>query len=401
MADVNKSIEISYRADLKQLLANLKQMPNMTEKQAKEMVQGLQKQLRQAEKAADRAGKNTAKSFKRMETAAKRTTINARSLRREFANIDRLTSEASEGLGLISPALGDAAMQASVAASGVESLGRALMVTNPLFIIGAVVVGGLIAAFSASSKQAEALAKSEERLAETLKNSSKEFENLKRAAIDADAGFGALISDTNDLRNELLLMQGQISELELQSLQNLQDIYTFEQQLRANADARLKIENDSLKNIHERRQAIKEEIKLLEESRSFFSFNVDINKKQNALKRQSVELGLQERDIETGIGKLRSTQQEDIARSIEERTKVVEALQAEREKQEAIRKAEERRRKAAKAAAEAEKERLAILKEQEAVFNKINDSLKASQANQESAKTELLPAVLSFVFVLS
>ena len=173
MADVNKSIEISYRADLKQLLANLKQMPNMTEKQAKEMVQGLQKQLRQAEKAADRAGKNTAKSFKRMETAAKRTTINARSLRREFANIDRLTSEASEGLGLISPALGDAAMQASVAASGVESLGRALMVTNPLFIIGAVVVGGLIAAFSASSKQAEALAKSEERLAETLKNSSK------------------------------------------------------------------------------------------------------------------------------------------------------------------------------------------------------------------------------------
>ena len=390
MADVNKSIEISYRADLKQLLANLKQMPNMTEKQAKEMVQGLQKQLRQAEKAADRAGKNTAKSFKRMETAAKRTTINARSLRREFANIDRLTSEASEGLGLISPALGDAAMQASVAASGVESLGRALMVTNPLFIIGAVVVGGLIAAFSASSKQAEALAKSEERLAETLKNSSKEFENLKRAAIDADAGFGTLISDTNDLRNELLLMQGQISELELQSLQNLQDIYTFEQQLRANADARLKIENDSLKNIQDRRQAIKDEIKLLEESRSFFSFNVDINKKQNALKRESVELGLQERDIETGIGKLKSTQQEDIARSIEERTKVVEALQEEREKQEAIRKAEERRRKAAKAAAEAEKERLAILKEQEKVFDKINDSLKASQASQESAKTELL-----------
>ena len=390
MADVNKSIEISYRADLKQLLANLKQMPNMTEKQAKEMVQGLQKQLRQAEKAADKAGKNTAKSFKRMETAAKRTTINARSLRREFANIDRLTSEASEGLGLISPALGDAAMQASVAASGVESLGRALMVTNPLFIIGAVVVGGLIAAFSASSKQAEALAKSEERLAETLKNSSKEFENLKKAAIDADAGFGALISDTNDLRNELLLMQGQISELELQSLQNLQDIFAFEQQLKSNADARLKIENDSLKNIHERRQAIKEEIKLLEESRSFFSFNVDINKKQNALKRQSVELGLQEKDIETGIGKLRSTQQEDIANAVAERTKVVEALQAEREKQEAIKKAEERRRAAAKAAAEAEKERLAILKEQEKVFNKINDSLKASQASQESAKTELL-----------
>lgn len=390
MADVNKSIEISYRADLKQLLANLKQMPNMTEKQAKEMVQGLQKQLRQAEKAADRAGKNTAKSFKRMETAAKRTTVNARSLRREFANIDRLTSEASQGLGLISPALGDAAMQASVAASGIESVGRALMVSNPLFILGAVVVGGLIAAFTSNAKQAEALAESEERLAKTLQDSAKEFENLKKAAIDADAGFGALISDTNDLRNELLLMQGQINELELQSLQNLQDIFAFEQQLRANADARLKIENDSLKNIHDRRQAIKEEIKLLEESRSFFSFNVDINKKQNALKKQSLELALQEKDIETGIGKLRSTQQEDIARSVEERTKVVEALQEERERQAAIKEQEERRRKAAKAAADAEKERLAILKEQEAIYNKINDSLKASQKSQEKGKTELL-----------
>lgn len=390
MADVNKSIEISYRADLKQLLANLKQMPNMTEKQAKEMVQGLQKQLRQAEKAADRAGKNTAKSFKRMETAAKRTTVNARSLRREFANIDRLTSEASQGLGLISPALGDAAMQASVAASGIESVGRALMVSNPLFILGAVVVGGLIAAFTSNAKQAEALAESEERLAKTLQDSAKEFENLKKAAIDADAGFGALISDTNDLRNELLLMQGQINELELQSLQNLQDIFAFEQQLRANADARLKIENDSLKNIHDRRQAIKEEIKLLEESRSFFSFNVDINKKQNALKKQSLELALQEKDIETGIGKLRSTQQEDIARSVEERTKVIEALQEERERQAAIKEQEERRRKAAKAAADAEKERLAILKEQEAIYNKINDSLKASQKSQEKGKTELL-----------
>lgn len=390
MADVNKSIEISYRADLKQLLANLKQMPNMTEKQAKEMVQGLQKQLRQAEKAASKASTSTQNSFKRMSTAAKSTTVNARQLRREFANIDRLTSEASQGLSLISPALGDAAMQASVAASGVESLGRALSVSNPLFIVGAVVVGGLIAAFTANAKQAEALAESEERLTQTLQDSIKEFENLKKAAMDADAGFGALISDTNDLRNELLLMQGQINELELQSLQNLQDIFAFEQQLKDNADARLKIENDSLKNIHDRRQAIKEEIKLLEESRSYFSFNVDINRKQNALKRQSLELALQEKEIETGIGKLRSTQQEDIARAVEERTKVVEALQEERERQAAIREQEERRRKAAKAAADAERERLAILKEQEAIYNKINDSLKASQSNQEKAKNDLL-----------
>jgi len=65
-------------------------------------------------------------------------------------------------------------------------------------------------------------------------------------------------------------------------------------------------------------------------------------------------------------------------------------LQEERERQAAIREQEERRRKAAKAAADAERERLAILKEQEAIFNKINDGLKASQSNQEKAKNDLL-----------
>lgn len=50
MADVNKSIEISYKADLKQLLANLKQMPGMTEKQAKEMVQQADNKFKQEQR---------------------------------------------------------------------------------------------------------------------------------------------------------------------------------------------------------------------------------------------------------------------------------------------------------------------------------------------------------------
>ena len=57
MADVNKSIEISYRADLKQLLNELKKMPGMSEQEAKKMVSQLDRQLKQAEKAAQRTGK--------------------------------------------------------------------------------------------------------------------------------------------------------------------------------------------------------------------------------------------------------------------------------------------------------------------------------------------------------
>ena len=47
MADFNKSVEIQYRADLKQLLQQLKKMPSVTAQEAKAMVSGLNKQLRQ------------------------------------------------------------------------------------------------------------------------------------------------------------------------------------------------------------------------------------------------------------------------------------------------------------------------------------------------------------------
>jgi hypothetical protein len=44
MAEVEKSISISYKADLKDLVAKLKQMPNVTDQEAKKMVAALDSQ---------------------------------------------------------------------------------------------------------------------------------------------------------------------------------------------------------------------------------------------------------------------------------------------------------------------------------------------------------------------
>lgn len=390
MADVNKSIEISYRADLKQLLANLKQMPNMTEKQAKEMVQGLQKQLRQAEKAADSASKNTAKSFKRMETAAKQTTVNARSLRREFANIDRLTSEASQGLSLISPALGDAAMQASIAASGVESLGRALMVSNPLFIIGAVVVGGLIAAFMHADEQAKALAESEKRLNDALAESEKRFEKLVDTLSQVDEKIQDFKQSTIDLENELLLSKGKISEFEFQSLQNAQKLAEFEKQIRKVGADRVLIMQKQSDEYTKRIELLKEEQKLLEESKSTFFDNSKINEKIEEIRHQIIDEWYAQVKLQEKIKRDESNINQTIGNQIVIRRDILKEIAKQNEQQRLTRENEERRRKAAKASADAERERLAILKEQEAIYNKINDSLKASQNNQEKAKNDLL-----------
>ena len=60
MADVNKTIEISYQANIGALERALKRIPGITEDQMKKAVNEIEKELKQATKAADK----TAKSFK-------------------------------------------------------------------------------------------------------------------------------------------------------------------------------------------------------------------------------------------------------------------------------------------------------------------------------------------------
>jgi hypothetical protein len=384
MADVNKSIEISYRADVKQLEKTLRESGKLSEQQIKEMIGGLNKQLRQTEKAAKQAATGTQKAMKQIDAAAKQSTINARSLRREFANIDRLTSEASQGLALFSPALGDAAMQASVAASGVESLGRALSVSNPLFIIGAVVVGGLIAAFTHAEEQAKMLKESEERLNQELEKSQKEFENLAKSVVEADRQMGSFITSTNQLRNDLLVARGEISQVELQSIQNAQDLYDFEQQLKNTAQDKLNILHEQSKNYTSQEHAVRNEIKLLEDSKSLIFSNAKINKQILDLKTKERELMKASGNVNLEIYEHERDIREEITRQVRERKAVLDAMQEQREEEERIRKAEERRRKAQERAREAEKQRQDDLKRLGELQKLLDDAVKSEEMSVKS-----------------
>lgn len=384
MADVNKSIEISYRADVKQLEKTLRESGKLSEQQIKEMIGGLNKQLRQTEKAAQQAATGTQKAMKQIDAAAKQSTINARSLRREFANIDRLTSEASQGLALFSPALGDAAMQASVAASGVESLGRALSVSNPLFIIGAVVVGGLITAFTHAEEQAKMLKESEERLNQELEKSQKEFENLAKSVVEADRQMGSFITSTNQLRNDLLVARGDISQVELQSIQNAQDLYDFEQQLKNTAEDKLNILRQQEKNYENQQAAIQAEINLLENSKSLIFSNAEINEEILRLKKQMRPVMVANANATTEIYEHERDTREEIRRQVRERKAVLDAMQEQREEEERIRKAEERRRKAQERARKAEKERQDDLKRLGELQKLLDDAAKSEEMSIKS-----------------
>ena len=64
MADVNKSVEITLRANLKQLESSLKDIPNMTKKEAKAMSRALASEFNKAQKAAKKASEESKKSAK-------------------------------------------------------------------------------------------------------------------------------------------------------------------------------------------------------------------------------------------------------------------------------------------------------------------------------------------------
>ena len=158
MADVSKSVEISYRADIKQLLESLKTIPGLTEKEAKSMVRGLDRQLKMASRSAQLAGSRSAAGMRQFGVSAKRAKSEVMKLRRESANLDRLTGELAAGLGELSPAAGEFASKASMIGGSLEAVFRALTLTNPWLIIAAATVAALGAtyyAFSLEAKEAE------------------------------------------------------------------------------------------------------------------------------------------------------------------------------------------------------------------------------------------------------
>ena len=231
MADFNNTVSISYRADIKDLLAQLKKMPNISEEEARKMVKGIDRQFKQMEKSYQKAAKNGVASMNRVIKSQKAATLSARSLRKEAANLDRLTGELSVGLGLVNDDMAMIAQTASAAASGAEGLARAMMAMNPvgLALIGTITaIGGAYLLFSHNTDK---LDEATQKFQATLQNNAKEMERLEQIADKASQSFGTITSSTNNLRNEILVLRGELSEVDLAEMGIEQKVFETVQKL--------------------------------------------------------------------------------------------------------------------------------------------------------------------------
>ena len=73
MSDVNKSIRISYRADVQNLVNGLKKVGNLSEKESKRLVKELDKAYTKASKASEKSAKKQERALKKVSAQAKKT----------------------------------------------------------------------------------------------------------------------------------------------------------------------------------------------------------------------------------------------------------------------------------------------------------------------------------------
>jgi len=221
MSEEKRSINIAYKADLKDLINKLKQMPNVTEQEARKMVSALDRQLKQAEKAAKKSADASAKAAKNAAAAARRGAREfdemadaARRAEQRLEQVGEASGDIDRGFSSVGLALRGVNPQLAEAADGIadmfavtEGLTMSFAALNPLVIAGGIAIGALTLGYVAHQAELE-----------KVKEQTLALRDAEKALIDSqNEQENNLIDAASKLREQRLeyqLLTGQISEYE-------------------------------------------------------------------------------------------------------------------------------------------------------------------------------------------
>ena len=207
MADVNKTIEISMKADIKQMLQQLKKIPGMTKEEAKKMVSGFQKELKQAQSAAKKAAQVNERAMKKMGRSFDHAKNKARELRKQSREVGGAFGAMEDVVSEVNPELAGMAMTLGTVGSAARTVSRTIATGNPYIIAAVVAITAAIAAYTAfTSSQREA-----ERQQKLFNEAMQETD--KRFSTQADIIRG-ITSDYNKAQRELMVFQGQMTQVQ-------------------------------------------------------------------------------------------------------------------------------------------------------------------------------------------
>lgn len=222
MAEQKKSIEISYKANLNDLLAKLKTIPNVTDQEAKKMVAALDRQLKQAEKAAKKsseaskkaaqqaaqAARRGAHQFHELEDSARRAEERLERVGDASGDIDRGFSSIGLALRGVNPQLAEAADGIADAFAVTEGLTMSFAALNPVVVALAATVGTLTLGYMAYQQEIEKARQLTLDLREAQRSLSDSYKELQ-------ANFTDSLNKLGEIQDEYAVLTGQITEYEL------------------------------------------------------------------------------------------------------------------------------------------------------------------------------------------
>lgn len=261
MADIRKTIEIAYQADVTNLLSNLKKIPGMTDEEAKKMVKALSQQLKQTERAAKKAAKTNSQSMKKMQGSAKKTA-------QEFRKMKRGASEMGRGLGELGTIFGDSDTEMgkmvgslsmmSITASaliplfsamraGIMALGASTaMATGGLSLLAgsvALLVSNMGSGNSESelqNKKIERLSKTYKKLSDKIEGTTKKNAAFRKQMVATLTAIDNLQTELEDESIELSFELGEISKAEFEQRKFTNEVAKSTEKIKKRFDDRSK-----------------------------------------------------------------------------------------------------------------------------------------------------------------
>lgn len=222
MAEQKKSIEISYKANLNDLLAKLKTIPNVTDQEAKKMVAALDRQLKQSEKAAKKSAEASKKAAQKAAEAARKGSQEfdemADSARRAEERLERVGDASGDidrgfssiGIALrgVNPQLAEAADGLADAFAVTEGLTMSFAALNPMVIGAAAVIGTLTLGYMAYQQEIEKARQLTLDMKEAQRSLNDSYKELR-------ANFDDSLNKLGEIQDKYAVLTGQISEYEL------------------------------------------------------------------------------------------------------------------------------------------------------------------------------------------
>ena len=218
MADVEKTIDIQIKADLREMLKQLKTMPDMAGDEAKKMVNQLKRQFQRAEIAAKAQAKAYAKANQQMANTTKQATQKmvasydkvekkSKSVRTQSRELGASLGSLEDVVSVVAPELGTLAVVAGTLGQGFRTLSRAIMTGNPVIVT----LIGLTAAAATGYHLLTAATREAERRQNLMKKATEQ--NNEQLA--EQAGIIRNLNKTMSASSRALLVQtGQITQLE-------------------------------------------------------------------------------------------------------------------------------------------------------------------------------------------